>query len=374
MTRLVIGLGLVALNALAVLLAIRFLRRPARGPLQPALGVLLPIVSASVYLVVLEPPFHEEALLLYAVGVVIGTVLERLDAGPAANGARPLGPRDLAFGAWLLGVVAGLLPPVTSPTESGSQGFAAFAIGMGASIGAGASLRPLLRALSAAPVAAPAMAAAGPSARPPVQAASPPIVAAPPVGAAPPIVAAPSTAVAAPSTAAPHPTAAPPLPIVSAAPTASPALPAAVPGIAPTPDRVHFTHTGRRFVTGYDRQAFAIWDRAQPATPIVRFPRTPEGRDAAWVQYTAWEPEYQATVVTDPAALAVIADGDPTLRFTHVGQRFAIAHSAHGSTIWDRWAPGAPVQRYPVGDAAAQEAWRVFVAWEPAAQAVAAAG
>lgn len=54
-------------------------------------------------------------------------------------------------------------------------------------------------------------------------------------------------------------------------------------------EEVEFTHTGERYVLGYTRDHFAIWDRRTPAEPIERFPRTDEGWRAAWQRYVAIE-------------------------------------------------------------------------------------
>ncbi len=73
----------------------------------------------------------------------------------------------------------------------------------------------------------------------------------------------------------------------SAAPTpvASPAPPA-------SPEKIEFTHSGSRYVPGYASDYFGIWDRSNPASPLHRFPRTNEGWQAAWVQFTSIESNF----------------------------------------------------------------------------------
>jgi hypothetical protein len=61
--------------------------------------------------------------------------------------------------------------------------------------------------------------------------------------------------------------------------------------MAPTQpeDKVEFTHSGERYLLGYGRDYFGIWDRQSPSSPIERFPRTDDGWRAAWGRYTTIE-------------------------------------------------------------------------------------
>jgi hypothetical protein len=59
----------------------------------------------------------------------------------------------------------------------------------------------------------------------------------------------------------------------------------------PPPPSEQFTHTGHRFVLGYDASTYAIWDRTSPGQPVRRYPRTAEGWAQAWHEYTVWEPQ-----------------------------------------------------------------------------------
>lgn len=54
-------------------------------------------------------------------------------------------------------------------------------------------------------------------------------------------------------------------------------------------EKVEFTHTGERYVLGYTRDHFAIWDRQAPAEPIERFPRTDDGWRQAWQRFVTIE-------------------------------------------------------------------------------------
>jgi hypothetical protein len=55
---------------------------------------------------------------------------------------------------------------------------------------------------------------------------------------------------------------------------------------------VQYTHTGTRYLLGYGRTFFGIWDRQNPATPVERFPRTDDGWGQAWRRYTQIESNF----------------------------------------------------------------------------------
>jgi hypothetical protein len=55
---------------------------------------------------------------------------------------------------------------------------------------------------------------------------------------------------------------------------------------------VRYTHTGSRYLLGYGRTFFGIWDRQSPASPVERFPRTDDGWTQAWRRYTQIEKNY----------------------------------------------------------------------------------
>ncbi|MFB3738821.1 MAG: hypothetical protein ACE14W_07625 [Candidatus Velamenicoccus archaeovorus] len=59
--------------------------------------------------------------------------------------------------------------------------------------------------------------------------------------------------------------------------------------VAAPEDRIEFTHSGERYLLGYGRDYFGIWDRQAPASPIHRFPRTDDGWRDAWQRYVAIE-------------------------------------------------------------------------------------
>ena len=57
-------------------------------------------------------------------------------------------------------------------------------------------------------------------------------------------------------------------------------------------DVLQYTHSGQRYLLGYGRTFFGIWDRQAPQTPIEKFARDDAGWAAAWRRYTSIEQHY----------------------------------------------------------------------------------
>ncbi len=55
---------------------------------------------------------------------------------------------------------------------------------------------------------------------------------------------------------------------------------------------LQYTHSGQRYLLGYGRSFFGIWDRTNPTVPVERFTRDDPGWAAAWRRYTQIEPHY----------------------------------------------------------------------------------
>jgi hypothetical protein len=72
------------------------------------------------------------------------------------------------------------------------------------------------------------------------------------------------------------------------------ATPAASPGSVGGDDNdvLQYTHSGTRYLLGYGRTFFGIWDRQAPAAPVEKFARDDAGWAAAWRRYTQIEPHY----------------------------------------------------------------------------------
>ena len=86
-------------------------------------------------------------------------------------------------------------------------------------------------------------------------------------------------------------------------PTGGSGLPA-----APVDDQaLQFTHSGSRYLLGYGRGFFGIWDRQGGSEPLSRFPRTDEGWRDAWLAYSAMEPSSTEVGIGSPGAFAATA-------------------------------------------------------------------
>jgi hypothetical protein len=57
-------------------------------------------------------------------------------------------------------------------------------------------------------------------------------------------------------------------------------------------DVMQYTHSGQRYLLGYGRAFFGIWDRQMPNAPLERFARDDAGWAAAWRRFTQLETHY----------------------------------------------------------------------------------
>jgi hypothetical protein len=158
-----------------------------------------------------------------------------------------------------------------------------------------------------------------------------------------------------------------PEPTASAMPVSAPAEPTTAPAAAATPSpepTVRYTHSGYRYVLGFDTDHFGIWDRQSPSAPAERFPRTDDGWRQAWTRFVTLEPHNVA--VPQPGQSA--AGGDPTdgdvMQYTHSGQRYLLGYGRSFFGIWDRQMPNAPLERFARDDAGWAAAWRRFTQLE----------
>jgi hypothetical protein len=55
---------------------------------------------------------------------------------------------------------------------------------------------------------------------------------------------------------------------------------------------VQYTHSGTRYLLGYGRTFFGIWDRQAPDAPVEKFPRDDAGWAAAWGRFTQIESNF----------------------------------------------------------------------------------
>jgi hypothetical protein len=71
----------------------------------------------------------------------------------------------------------------------------------------------------------------------------------------------------------------------------------------PEDEPLQYTHSGRRYLLGYGRDFFGIWDRQTPGPPISRYPRTDEGWRSAWLAFHADEPDAMEVGLTTTAVV-----------------------------------------------------------------------
>jgi hypothetical protein len=61
-------------------------------------------------------------------------------------------------------------------------------------------------------------------------------------------------------------------------------------GPLPEYEALQYTHSGQRYLLGYGRDFFGIWDRKSPAVPADRYPRDDAGWRQAWLRFASLEP------------------------------------------------------------------------------------
>jgi hypothetical protein len=163
----------------------------------------------------------------------------------------------------------------------------------------------------------------------------------------------------APSSAEPTTTAAVPVAAATPIPAAAPA-----PAAAPVEPSIRYTHSGYRYVLGYDADHFAIWDRQSPSAPAERFPRTDDGWRQAWTRFASLEPNNVAVPQTGQSAATADPTDSDVMQYTHSGQRYLLGYGRSFFGIWDRQMPNAPLERFARDDAGWAAAWRRFTQLE----------
>ena len=154
-------------------------------------------------------------------------------------------------------------------------------------------------------------------------------------------------------------------PTTTAAPVAvATPVPAAAPASAPAEPSIRYSHSGYRYVLGYDPDHFAIWDRQSPTAAAERFPRTDDGWRQAWTRFASLEPNNVAVPQTVPSAATTDPTDSDVMQYTHSGQRYLLGYGRSFFGIWDRQMPNAPLERFARDDAGWAAAWRRFTQLE----------
>ncbi len=154
----------------------------------------------------------------------------------------------------------------------------------------------------------------------------------------------------------PAPSATQPPPVVV---TASPVVSA-----ASTEPSIRYTHSGYRYVLGFDTDHFGIWDRQTPTAPAERFPRTDDGWRLAWTRFASLEPNNVAVPQTGSSTPTTDPTDSDVMQYTHSGQRYLLGYGRSFFGIWDRQMPNAPLERFARDDAGWAAAWRRFTQLE----------
>ena len=141
-------------------------------------------------------------------------------------------------------------------------------------------------------------------------------------------------------------------------------VPAAAPASAPVEPSIRYTHSGYRYVLGYDPDHFAIWDRQSPSAPAERFPRTDDGWRQAWTRFASLEPNNVAVPQTGQSPATADPTDSDVMQYTHSGQRYLLGYGRSFFGIWDRQMPNAPLERFARDDAGWAAAWRRFTQLE----------
>lgn len=81
---------------------------------------------------------------------------------------------------------------------------------------------------------------------------------------------------------------------------------------APDNDVMQYTHSGQRYLLGYGRTFFGIWDRQMPNAPLERFARDDSGWAAAWRRFTQLETHYTEVGLGGAGASGSTGTGVPS--------------------------------------------------------------
>jgi hypothetical protein len=77
-------------------------------------------------------------------------------------------------------------------------------------------------------------------------------------------------------------------------------------------DVMQYTHSGQRYLLGYGRTFFGIWDRQMPNAPLERFARDDAGWAAAWRRFTQLETHYTEVGLGGAGSSGSSGTGIPT--------------------------------------------------------------
>jgi hypothetical protein len=85
-----------------------------------------------------------------------------------------------------------------------------------------------------------------------------------------------------------------------------------LPGAPRDDEALQFTHSGSRYLLGYGRAFFGIWDRQGGSGPLSKFPRTDDGWRDAWLAFSAMEPSSAEVGISGASPLVPSAPQAPS--------------------------------------------------------------
>ena len=110
--------------------------------------------------------------------------------------------------------------------------------------------------------------------------------------------------------------------------------------------------------------------------PEIAMQQHPGAADAATESAAASMPPSTSTAspATTPPASTGSPVGATSVQYTHSGFRYVLGYAADSFGIWDRQAPGGPVETFPRTDEGWRSVWIRFVGLEPNHQPVGSVG
>ena len=117
---------------------------------------------------------------------------------------------------------------------------------------------------------------------------------------------------------------------------------------------------------------WCLSDLTVPADKVVANPPAESAQAEAPARAEAAAPSWREEPVEPARTEPAHADVEPTapqpavasLTFSHEGPRYLLGYTAQYYGIWDKRAPGPPINRYPRTDQGWQQAWEGFIRQE----------
>lgn len=73
-------------------------------------------------------------------------------------------------------------------------------------------------------------------------------------------------------------------------------------------ERLGTLHSGQRYILGYGRDFYGVWNQFSPDEAVERFPATAEGRREAWARYLELEPDAATAPIASTFVVEEVVD------------------------------------------------------------------